>query len=203
MFYGGRGHRQEVDNVGSYVWPVRAGQCGGLMIRSFACQRLGRPQAIMTGMTERCKRALPGQVLALHDHGDGTVTDTLTGLMWTKNANPAGNYMPWQQALDYVKTLNTGGYTDWRLPNKKELRSLCDYSQYNPRPAAWASVHQCAVRYSYYWSSTTIAYVTYGAWGFFNYNGSVSDVVIKSSNGGYGSYVWPVRSGGSFGPYGH
>jgi len=60
------------------------------------------------------------------DHGNGTVTDNLTGLMWMKNANLPNDYMNWQQALNYVAGINTGtypnyGYTDWRLPNRKEL----------------------------------------------------------------------------------
>jgi hypothetical protein len=39
-------------------------------------------------------------------------------LVWSKDANPAGTAKTWQQALDYVKTLNSQkylGYTDWRL----------------------------------------------------------------------------------------
>ena len=55
------------------------------------------------------------------DNGDGTVTDKLTGLMWIKDETKR---MTWQAALDYVKTLNTGSHTDWRLPNVEELRSF-------------------------------------------------------------------------------
>ena len=47
--------------------------------------------------------------------------------MWTKNANLPGGVTNWQQALDFVKTVNIGGYTDWRLPNKNEFKSLLDY----------------------------------------------------------------------------
>src|SRR3989338_4724914 len=49
------------------------------------------------------------------DNGNGTVTDNLTGLMWTKNANLAG-FKSWQGVLDYVAGMNSGGgtygYTD-------------------------------------------------------------------------------------------
>ncbi len=67
------------------------------------------------------------------DNGDGTVTDSLTGLMWLKD----GGCMKakWISALTAVAGLNnyqgqnncagyTGNYSDWRLPNIKELGAL-------------------------------------------------------------------------------
>ena len=60
------------------------------------------------------------------------VTDNLTGLMWTRNANLLNAKRTWEPALDFANNLNLGGYTDWRLPNIHELRSLIDYSKYDP-----------------------------------------------------------------------
>ena len=64
------------------------------------------------------------------------VLDRMTYLMWTRNADLPGVTKTWQGALDYVAGLNAGsgygGYTDWRLPNLFELRSLQDYSQSSP-----------------------------------------------------------------------
>ena len=88
------------------------------------------------------------------DNGDGTVKDELTGLVWTKNANLTGGTGTWQQALDYVAGMNAGthpnfGYTDWRLPNVNELKSLTDNSRYSP---ALPSGHPFTnVSNSYYW----------------------------------------------------
>lgn len=31
-----------------------------------------------------------------------------------------------QQAIDYARGLNFGGYHDWRLPSKEELYELCE-----------------------------------------------------------------------------
>jgi hypothetical protein len=55
------------------------------------------------------------------DHGDGTVTDNRTGLMWTKDAN-LGGHMNWEETFDYVK-VGMYGYADWRLPNIRELKA--------------------------------------------------------------------------------
>jgi formylglycine-generating enzyme required for sulfatase activity len=59
-----------------------------------------------------------------HDNGNGTVTDNLTGLMWTQNANLPGSTVTWYQAVDFCNNLSQGGYTDWRLPNVNELEIL-------------------------------------------------------------------------------
>jgi hypothetical protein len=66
------------------------------------------------------------------DNGNGTVTDTTTGLMWQKETAP-GTYT-WQQALEYAESLifPLNGYSDWRLPNINELQTLLDHSNFNP-----------------------------------------------------------------------
>lgn len=73
------------------------------------------------------------------DNGDGTVTDNLTGLMWTQDGNAPGplacspgTAKTWQGALDYVTCLSTNsylGHSDWHLPNVKELESLINVGQ--------------------------------------------------------------------------
>jgi len=70
--------------------------------------------------------------------------------------------MTWYQALDYVKTLNIGGYTDWRLSDALELQSLVDYSQANP--ALPPGNPFTNVQSYYYWSSTPYPVYTGGAW---------------------------------------
>ncbi len=123
------------------------------------------------------------------DHGDGTVTDKLTGLMWIKGETVQ---VTWQSALYYVKTLNTGGHTDWRLPNVNELRSLVDYSQTEPSlPQGHPFTDVVA---SFYWSSTASTNGTGGAWGVDFGNGSVN----KGKNAD-GYYVRAVRNIGSTG----
>jgi len=61
------------------------------------------------------------------DNGDSTITDNVTGLIWTQNVSTYS--MPWSEASKYCESLTTGGYSDWRLPTIKELWSIRDFSQ--------------------------------------------------------------------------
>jgi len=174
----------------NYVWPVRSGQNGIVQL-----PQTGQTTSYAGGDDGDWERGVAWPVPRFTDQGNGTVTDNLTGLMWTKNANLPGTYKTWQQALDYVKGMNAGtysnfGYTDWRLPNRKELQSLIDRSRYNP---ALPSGHPfTSVQGDSYWSSTS--YVGNGAraWIVYMDSGYVSYYGGKSNP----FYVWPVRGGG-------
>ena len=60
------------------------------------------------------------------DNGDGTITDTTTGLMWQQSYS--GGFS-WPKALEYCENLELAGYFDWRLPSKNELHSIIEYGQ--------------------------------------------------------------------------
>jgi len=64
----------------------------------------------------------------LTDNGDGTVTDTDTGLMWLKESLPVylGPGEPydlktWIQAMLWADSLDFAGYSDWRLPSALKI----------------------------------------------------------------------------------
>ncbi len=67
-----------------------------------------------------------GNTPSYTDNGDGTVTDNVTGLVWTQELSEAS--MPWSDASGYCESLEVGSITDWRLPNIKELWSIRDFS---------------------------------------------------------------------------
>lgn len=97
------------------------------------------------------------------DHGDGTVTDHLTGLMWLKDAFSAGGPLDYPGALEQVAALATAGHTDWRLPNVNEIHSMFDRSQpHSSNQSALPAGHPIAdlqisfTDWSGYWSSTRI-----------------------------------------------
>jgi hypothetical protein len=97
------------------------------------------------------------------DNGDGTVSDTATGLMWQQSDSRQG--MNWQEALQYSQELSVGQHNDWRLPNAKELQSIVDYSR-SPETSNSAAIDPIFQTssfeneggekdYPYFWSSTT------------------------------------------------
>ena len=59
------------------------------------------------------------------DHNDGTITDNITGLMWEKDM---GEKTTFSEAFTKASDSRLGGYTDWRVPNIKELYSLILFS---------------------------------------------------------------------------
>lgn len=109
--------------------------------------------------------ALPAQA-AFTDNGDGTVSDTVTGLMWDQCswglsgvncATGAASKHTWAQALGVAVTANAAnhkGHNDWRLPNKNELESLVDLTRSSPSidTAAFPNTES-----NLYWSSTNYA----------------------------------------------
>ncbi|NCC25417.1 MAG: DUF1566 domain-containing protein, partial [Deltaproteobacteria bacterium] len=91
--------------------------------------------------------------------GDGTVTDTGTGLMW-QQATMEGTFT-WEGALSACENLVLGGHRDWRLPNRNELLSLVDYSAYNPSIDAGVFSDTVSDRY---WTSSPYATDSGEAW---------------------------------------
>lgn len=103
----------------------------------------------------------------LDDNGDDTITDNATGLMWAQGDD--GAELDWQDALAYAEDSELGGFSDWRLPNVKELQSIVDYSR-SPSAADASAVGPAidelfsateitneagASDYGYYWSGTS------------------------------------------------
>lgn len=93
------------------------------------------------------------------------VEDRLTGLVWTRDANLAAFPLSWTEALALVARLNRerfAGYRDWRLPNRRELRSLISYQ--HRRPALPAGHPFQNPFLGWYWTSTSAAPNPAHAW---------------------------------------
>jgi hypothetical protein len=126
------------------------------------------------------------------DNNDKTITDNATGLMWERDDAQSSDF---EDAISMCESSTTAGYTNWRLPNVKELQSIVDYSR-SPDTTSGAAIdplfnatsfmnEENMPDWGYYWSGTTHvsysgggvngAYVSFGrALGYMN--GSILDV---------------------------
>ena len=102
----------------------------------------------------RCVSGDDYGVNAFVTNGDGTVTDAATGLMWSQD--DSGEGLDWESALDLAVLANEEnylGYSDWRVPNVKELQSIVDYS--GVYPAIDEGVFNITDEDAYFWTSTS------------------------------------------------
>ncbi len=74
-------------------------------------------------------------------NGDGTVTDTHTGLIWKRCpegqsgsdcSQGVADDISWDLALQQADSSSFAGNGDWRLPNIKELTSIVELQCYDP-----------------------------------------------------------------------
>jgi hypothetical protein len=170
-----------------------------------------------------CKSTVPRYL----DNGDGTVTDTLTGLMWEKKTTACSgeitcytNQYAWTSTgtaadgslfTNFLATLNGGdsynpadmldetsaagsclaNHCDWRIPTIAELAAI---TELNAGCASGTSL--CIdpvlepVQASSYWSSSSWASRTDGAW-YFVFSDGVAGVISKATK----NYARAVRSG--------
>jgi hypothetical protein len=175
------------------VWPVRSWATSG---RPAPLWKTGQTHTTVGGDDGDLKIGLPWPDPRFTDQGNGTLADRLTGLIWTKEANApeTGSCRlsnTWQGAIDYMACLNSHqylGYTDWRLPNRKELLSLVNHCPDSALPPDLPFSKAISKRY---WSSTTFANAPDNAW--VVAIGGTAAAAAKASSPGV--RVWPVRGG--------
>ncbi len=138
--------------------------------------------------------------------GNGMVFDSVQNLTWLQDANyadtvgyVAGGAMDWNTADSWVKTLNVGGYTDWRLPGYTNAEFTTMFitelgnnnDPFNPsplKPGPFINIQYIAYSTSAYWTDGVNgdfawAYMTWQNFPINQYNVAVS------------YSVWPVRTG--------
>jgi len=179
------------------VWAVK-GTGGG----TGKLQASGAYVPFASGDDGSIESGVPLPAPRMIDNGNGTVTDTVTGLVWLKKADCINQ--TWPGAVAAVNALANGqcGLTDgstagqWRMPNRNEMQSLADRAQNNmadyfdetfvsgtvgvsSQPAIFTNL----IQLQYYWTSTTDAANTSEAWTVFSCDFGVYD--IPKSNTGY------------------
>ena len=105
---------------------------------------------------------------------DGTIHDKNNTYTWYDPTDPnpgtPGDGADTKDFLDALNSARFGGYSDWRLPTIKELTSIVNYGIPYPGPTIDTGYFPNTVS-SFYWSSTTLAYLTDTAWGVNFYGG--------------------------------
>ena len=130
---------------------------------------LGKTKSLMS----ITKKLLEGKSKELTTHEDITI---IGNLMWGKDTQ---EWMSWDEAMEYAKKLRLGGYDDWRLPTREELRevvTLCggvamnddeddlDGTKNIANEAYQANYQEKGFIPDGYWSSTTTADRSDSAW---------------------------------------
>jgi hypothetical protein len=118
-----------------------------MLNRALACLLLAA--AGLAAAQQHCDGSLaPLSLSAAHfeDHGDGTLTDRRSRLMWMRcslgqrwdgtrcGGEPAR--LDWPAALDAARAVNAGGsyfFNDWRVPQLRELAQVTERHCENPR----------------------------------------------------------------------
>lgn len=149
--------------------------------------------------------------MSFTDNANGTITDNNTGLVWQKcsmgqnnDASCSGSATThnWYQAtgtydasynpsaLNICGSLTLAGQTGWRLPTKKELVGIVDYSILFPGPTIQQSLFPHTVS-SNYWSSTAVAFggasdawYLYFSYGNLGYNHKELPYYVRCVRGG-------------------
>ena len=94
------------------------------------------------------------------DNGNSTITDNVTGLIWQKTDNGEST---WENAVTNAATINTGGYTDWRLPTPLEAMSILNHNN-NPALNSTYFLNNASGTPGYWWTSDLFASSTTNVW---------------------------------------
>ena len=178
------------------VWAVK-GTGGG----TIKLQSTGQYVTYAGGDDGSVQAGVPPTYPRWVDNLNGTITDTVTGLIWLKQADCI--HAHWEGALAAVNALASSqcGLTDgsaagsWRMPNRNELQSLSDRMEnnhaafFNATYLNWdgtlyrAPIFTNFVASQYYWTSTTDAANTSEAWTVYSCDYGIHDT--SKSNTGY------------------
>lgn len=147
---------------------------------------------------------------------DQLATDTLTGLVWSRDANLLTQFnaafdadgihgdgaVTWQRALEFVASLNAVtylGYQDWRLPSLAELSSLIDRGvSSTAEKLTGYGIDGIPADTDFFWSSTSVPTAPFQAYTVDLSANSVNaspKTTVKNHTGDRGGLVWPVRGG--------
>src|SRR5579864_1911037 len=172
------------------IWAVKGAGTGGTV----QLQATGFYLPYSAGDGGTIQAGIPMISPRFVDRKDGTLTDTMTGLTWLKQADCIRG--TWSDALAAIRSLASGqcGLTDkssagqWRMPNRNELESLDDRAQTNMAQyfdytylnkdgsTFQAPIFTNYIESQFYWTSTTNAADSTEAWTVYSCDFGVYDI---------------------------
>lgn len=203
-FYDGiKYYGKNTPGFSEWVLPVRGPDAPGAV----TIPRTGQTATHFSGDDGDIRSGVAWPVPRFTVNPDSSVTDELTRLIWTVDANlmpvrdpgwdpnnTDDGRISWENALDYIAKLNSEnylGHNNWRLPNANEMVSLGDISQIEPSlPTGnpFINVQSNSISDArYYWTSTTQYYASM-VWFYDMYEGQLG-ARLKSQY----HFMWPVR----------
>jgi hypothetical protein len=112
--------------------------------------------------------------MSFTDNVNGTITDNITGLVWTKCTMITGSAMDatanctgspvkydWQGAVDACEDLSFGGRDDWKLPTYSELLTIVDFGKVGANAPAIDTTYFPNTRYANYFDQEMIDLLSY------------------------------------------
>ena len=121
------------------------------------------------------------------NNGNGTITDTITGLMWQQ---VDGGEMTFDKATTYANDLVLGGFSDWRMPTVLELHSILHLDKNNP---ALNTTYFTSPTAQYWWSGQKQVNDATKAW-CANAGGGVGNHPISETVSAGGAKKFHVRA---------
>ncbi len=184
------------------VWAVKGNGAGATRLQS-----TGQYVTFASGDDGSLQSGVPLTFPRWVDKGDGTVADTVTGLVWLKQADCI--HETWMGAIAATRALSSGqcGLTDgskagnWRMPTRNEMQSLADRMENNHADffshtylnrdytVFQSAIFTNFVSFQYYWTSTSDAAEMSRAWTVFSCDFGVYDTPKQSAG-----YTLAVRS---------
>lgn len=178
-------------NSSNGLWAVKSGAAGAVQLLAtgvFAVATGGGGAGQSFGEADDAILQLGAPLTSPRfiDQGDGTLADTVTGLIWLQRADCIKQ--TWVGALSQINELASGqcGLSDgssagqWRIPNRTEMLSLSDRAPTFPQASYLNGKYQASdavtgpiifnnfIVSDYYWTSTTDAADTTQAWGVYS-----------------------------------
>jgi hypothetical protein len=173
-------------NSSNAVWAVKSGAAGAVQLLATGAfagpSGGGSGQSFGDADDAILQMGAPLTSPRFIDNGNGTLSDTVTGLTWLKQADCVKQ--TWSVAIAMIKDLANGqcGLSDgssagqWRMPNRTEMLSLSDRAPTFPQASYFNGQYQASdtltgpiifnnfIVSDYYWTSTTDAADPSQAW---------------------------------------